>query len=459
MLPLLIRLVHLETGIEREAGFRRSPVRIGRNHLNDLTIDEGFVSQWHGIVRFEEDETRYLDVGSKNGTQYEGKQLESKEEVVLGENAELEIGPIKLTLVRTELRDDQVVSRRASSFRLGGAGGAATDGKAATILLSARASGPMAAPAAVKATGAPAPAPVGDSGAATMVDPGSAGGAATKDANTQMREMLERLEPLHKAYDAARSELEKAMDQSLKELQGRKDGAILLEELRRQAPLAFEIPGMRERAGLPPENDEVNVASWLERLVPVGSNAQWGSAADAMERAGALLEAFAMGLVQLRAAQREVMSRLAVSQSSEGSSLHRIEDPRELLAYLLDPRTQGEQQLDEVARAFADVALHQIGMLNGAIEGARAVLWEISPHQIGAAHAGALARTSPGFGDWLWPFSTVGHYYKYAAKHFELGSGDRFTTYLFGTAFSRAYGRVAGAQGARNSSPSGKIST
>lgn len=445
MVPLLVRMIHTETGAEREAGFRRSPIRIGRNHLNDLTIDEGFVSQWHGIVRLEEDETRYLDVGSKNGTTYQGALLPSKEEVVLEEGAELRIGPIRLVLVRTALRDDQIVSRRASQFRLG-SNGPATDGKAATMMLPAftgiGGAGPKPAPA--PAGSAPTPSASGEGDSPELRE--------ARQRAKRLKALLDRLQPLHEAYEAARGALEKAVDESLSEVKGAKDADMIVEELSRQVPLAFEIPGMRERAGLPAASAEVDLSAWLERLVPAGTAAP--PPAQAMERAGALLEAFAMGLVQLREAQRDVMTRLQVQPSAEGSALHRIEDPRELISYLLDPRAPGETQVDEIARAFADAALHQIAMLNGAIEGARAILWEISPQQLGAVERGQLAKTSAGFGDWLWPFRAAGHYYRYAAKHTELGAGDRFQAFLFGSSFSRAYTRVTGSQGVRPSIPS-----
>ena len=109
----------METGVQYDAGFRRSPVRIGRNHLNDLTLDEGFVSQWHGIVRFDEGGTRFLEVGSTNGTTLDGTQLETNTETDVTEDADLAIGPLRLTLLRMPLKADQILSRRASAFRLG----------------------------------------------------------------------------------------------------------------------------------------------------------------------------------------------------------------------------------------------------------------------------------------------------------------------------------------------------
>src|SRR5688500_7777018 len=97
MLPLLVRMRHAETGVRRAAGFRRSEVRGGRSASNDLTHDGPFVSQWHGIVRFDEQGTRFLDLGATNGTMLRGARIEKNVEVGLDERTELVIGPLALS--------------------------------------------------------------------------------------------------------------------------------------------------------------------------------------------------------------------------------------------------------------------------------------------------------------------------------------------------------------------------
>ncbi len=120
MHPLLVHITNQETGIKIQAGFRRSPVRIGRNHLNDLSIDEGFVSQWHGLVRFDDGGTRFLDLGSTNGTKLNGERLEQNVEIELETETQLEIGPLSLRCERVPLTDEQILPRRASALQLGG---------------------------------------------------------------------------------------------------------------------------------------------------------------------------------------------------------------------------------------------------------------------------------------------------------------------------------------------------
>jgi predicted component of type VI protein secretion system len=63
------------SGSERKYEFDQSPVRIGRNPLNNVVIEGGFVSGWHGIIRFDSTGTYYFDLGSTNGTCVDGKRL------------------------------------------------------------------------------------------------------------------------------------------------------------------------------------------------------------------------------------------------------------------------------------------------------------------------------------------------------------------------------------------------
>ncbi|MDB4982864.1 MAG: hypothetical protein JWM82_3616, partial [Myxococcales bacterium] len=43
--------------------FTESPVRIGRNQLNDIAIEDPFVSEWHGVLRFDAQGVAFFDMG------------------------------------------------------------------------------------------------------------------------------------------------------------------------------------------------------------------------------------------------------------------------------------------------------------------------------------------------------------------------------------------------------------
>jgi len=63
------------SGSEKKYEFDQSPVRIGRNPLNNVVLEGNFVSGWHGIIRFDNTGTYYFDLGSTNGTCLDGKKL------------------------------------------------------------------------------------------------------------------------------------------------------------------------------------------------------------------------------------------------------------------------------------------------------------------------------------------------------------------------------------------------
>jgi predicted component of type VI protein secretion system len=64
------------SGSEKKYEFDQSPIRIGRNPLNNVVLEGNFVSGWHGIIRFDDTGTYYFDLGSTNGTCLDGKRLQ-----------------------------------------------------------------------------------------------------------------------------------------------------------------------------------------------------------------------------------------------------------------------------------------------------------------------------------------------------------------------------------------------
>jgi predicted component of type VI protein secretion system len=64
------------SGSEKKYEFDQSPIRIGRNPLNNVVLEGNFVSGWHGIIRFDNTGTYYFDLGSTNGTCLDGSRLQ-----------------------------------------------------------------------------------------------------------------------------------------------------------------------------------------------------------------------------------------------------------------------------------------------------------------------------------------------------------------------------------------------
>jgi type VI secretion system protein ImpI len=100
VLPLLVRVTDLRTGVATESAFLKSPVRIGRGDANELRLEFPFVSQWHALVNFDENEIRYVDLGSTNGSLVDGVPAERSVPAVIGPSTRVRIGALELTFAR-----------------------------------------------------------------------------------------------------------------------------------------------------------------------------------------------------------------------------------------------------------------------------------------------------------------------------------------------------------------------
>jgi len=96
---LEIRIKAPQGGASRTLTFTKSPIRIGRNQLNDISLEDPFVSEWHGTIRFDERSVAYFDLGSTNGTELDGKRLAKNVPSELTADSRLRLGLLELTIV------------------------------------------------------------------------------------------------------------------------------------------------------------------------------------------------------------------------------------------------------------------------------------------------------------------------------------------------------------------------
>lgn len=89
------------TAADRTLTFSESPVRIGRNELNDIAIDDPFISQWHGLIRFGSEGITYSDLGSTNGSIVEGRRLSNNVAVPLIDTSRILLGLVELAVSMT----------------------------------------------------------------------------------------------------------------------------------------------------------------------------------------------------------------------------------------------------------------------------------------------------------------------------------------------------------------------
>ena len=143
--------------------------------------------------------------------------------------------------------------------------------------------------------------------------------------------------------------------------------------------------------------------------------------------------ACAKGLVELQKGQEQFGQEMGVKAIKEFTPLHVAGSASEALQYLLDFRHGGPQRTQELVGVFADLMIHQVALLNGVAEGARALLDTLDPDAIEREVGGG--------------FSHRGRWNGFVKRHRELSSEDRqWMEVVFGPEFSRAYAQVGGEQ-------------
>jgi hypothetical protein len=112
-MPIEVTVKDPTSTSQRTLTFSRSPVRIGRNQLNDIPLDDPFVSEWHGLIHFGGDSVDYYDLGSTNGTILDGKRLAKNVPAPLTERSRINLGRIELTV---ENRPSQTGPRKTMAW-------------------------------------------------------------------------------------------------------------------------------------------------------------------------------------------------------------------------------------------------------------------------------------------------------------------------------------------------------
>ena len=111
---LEVRIKAPPGGTSRTLQFTKSPVRIGRNQLNDISLDDPFVSEWHGTIRFDDRSIAYFDLGSTNGTLLDGKRLAKNVASELSVTSVLRVGLIEMEVSRQAVATEPPAQRPVS---------------------------------------------------------------------------------------------------------------------------------------------------------------------------------------------------------------------------------------------------------------------------------------------------------------------------------------------------------
>lgn len=148
---------------------------------------------------------------------------------------------------------------------------------------------------------------------------------------------------------------------------------------------------------------------------------------------------FAQSFLELRRGQQQLLRDLGVA-APNGDALLAIDDPHELLAYLLAPGA-GHDRIDELSRAYADLMSHQLAMVSAISAGSRALLEELSPHNLAPRGVGGLV----GFVARL--LGRDARWNLLQKRTEELHEETALSALVFGRSFARAYAAALGKTG------------
>jgi predicted component of type VI protein secretion system len=433
MRPVVITVFDSEAGTSTDYSFAASPVRIGRNPLNDLPLPFAFVSGWHAVLRFDESVAKFFDLGSTNGTTVHGRRVEAGEAVVVDEHVRLQIGKLELRFRR------DYVSAAAAGPSSGGT-------------LPAEMPGQLAAVARNDPGGAVAAGTIDPHRAGA---PGQGGGAT---AHVQMSDVHQTVDQLRAGYEHYR--------QSWSAFYGQLEGAVSS----MSAPLrGFAVSILaREFPALAAEGDFAELSARSGARLPTGSHVAatvasptgGGGSVGAVTRLAEslrpgeepprspeeaqrfltcvedVLRASAKAFVELQKGQEQFGSEMGVRTIKEFTALHAAGTAENVLKYLLDWQQGGPHRTKELVGVYADLMIHQVALINGVMEGVRSLLARLDPQEIEREVTAS------------WPTRAAATWKHYADRYRQLTEDDkRITQAVFGPEFARAYAEVGGEGG------------
>lgn len=431
MHPILITVFDSESGTTTEYSFAKSPIRIGRNPLNDLSLPFPFVSGWHAVVRFDAADAKFYDLGSTNGTLVGGRQIQAGESIPVLPQVAVTIGKLELRIRRGE------AGMSVAPVSMGPPPVIPTSAPQIPATSAAIAQPRPVIPAATggyapNATGAPSPAP---------------GGVKSSTAHVELADVhqaVSQLRPSHDAYRTAWQGVLSGVRDALAQMPTEAHGFAL-------TILQREFPGLAN------EPEFVALAKGAgAAVVPAAAPSPQGSSAGVQNLARSLcpeeppptapadvskflscvedvLRASAKAFVGLQRGQEQFGNEMGVRTIKEYTALHAAGTPENVLKYLLDWQSGGPHRTQELVGVYADLMIHQVALINGIMEGVRSLLARLDPAEI---ERGVTSG---------WPTRAAATWKQYSEQYKELVEADRnITAIIFGAEFARAYAEVGG---------------
>ena len=486
MLPVVVRVENLENKAVVQHVFRRSPIHIGRNKLNELALSEGFVSLWHGIVRFGENTLEYLDLDSTNGTEVDGNRLRRNVFVPVGEQTDLRIGCLRLHFLRREVatsepRGDQTLFRRsissqgiaARSTALQTAGTVAfepTAGRTAVSTAIGRALEEEQSPGALASSLFLFYEKYREAWRTLHAQLTSKLAPMPDDRRAATLKLLQQRFPALEQEEQFRA-LRQAAAVPAQNADGTSDGqdtraSDLLQESPVSAGGAEPTPAGASPArvaavvsqGATRSAAEASLARPLQRvdsstsLLRIFAQTYASESAELrsdeeveqfLHQLAAVLEAFGKAFLELRRGHDQFGKEVAVPVIGDQTPLRHAKTPRDLFRYLLECNEQAADRIRSLTEGFADVMIHQVALLNGIRQGISALLAHLSPQEL--LRSSSLSRS--GAGSMLLklrPVRAMALWPPYVNRHQELQEEKAVHSIVFGSEFAFAYAQIVG---------------
>lgn len=409
-MALLIRIVEEAGGEERALSFEAPAVRIGRNKANEIVLDKAFVSQRHAQIERRNNSVFVIDLGSTNGTTVNGQRLQQRVPVQLSSPKDVvQIGTVRISIdigdhvePKTSSDEPASVERRSLRVRINDASGAEL--RSSTFASSPVRIGrntlneivleqPFVSQwhALVRFRGDDI----------WVMDLGSTNGTIVDGTRLEARTPTK----LHSTDDVVQI------------------GSITIKfSFMTPVTVAARAPSM---PGADAEETALffDALGWLTRLRGDLSPEERSSiqVGPSMDRVSELLKTFSRSYIELRNGFEQFGKEMGLNVATDSTPLHDAKSAQEVLDYLL-AWEGGDERIVELKRAYTDLALHQVALLNGVMAGVRELLNELNPS-----------------GGWR-PFRTS----DIEKKRQEMLEEDRFSRVVFGKAFARAYFEVTG---------------
>lgn len=395
-----------------ERNFDKFPVRIGRSPLNDLTIDQPFVSEFHAVLEQHDGRLLLRDLGSTNGTLLRSVGRMSPNQLVdlASYNYEFAIVSLIFQTHTVQLEDgprSKVRPLAISNF---------------------------------------------------YSEQAKSGDRA--EAHPQATALM----PQYQAYRAAFNTLLEAVSSSLGQLPAEARAKAIQSYAQAMPALASERDFQRLAASVGVNlgseaartTEEVVALQGLKQLAAEqvkgrGTPEGVDQLVHFLNKLKALLEVFFKSFIPLRDGYRKFeldMDLGKLDQPLQGA-VDGARTPEELAAGLLDWTRADEGEAADIESTFANLMIHQVAMLNGVMNGVKQLLEELSPATIEASLDDPQARKPEKLA--MGPFRFKALWKLYEQRHGDLSAEDRHVfALLFGRRFAEAYSRF---QGERVASP------